>query len=224
MVNPNRFYTYAYLREDRTPYYIGKGTGNRAFIKGKKHFQPPKDKTRIIFLKKNLKEEEAFKHEKYMISVFGRKDLGTGILHNKTYGGEGCSGLVHNEKTRTKLSKLRKGKYVGKNHPSYGKKRTEETKEKFRRINTGENNPFYGRTHSDKTKSVMSERTQKWWKLTFSDGRIFIIFGITSWAKENGYDVGALRKLRSGKVKYHKDIISVEKLTHGDPTRSPIGL
>ena len=35
-----------------------------------------KDKSRIIFLKQNLTEEEAFKHEIYMIAVFGRKDLG----------------------------------------------------------------------------------------------------------------------------------------------------
>ena len=84
MVNPNRFYTYAYLREDKTPYYIGKGKNNRAYKKGKGEVYPPKDKSRIIFLKNNLTEEEAFKHEIYMISVFGRKDLGTGILHNKT--------------------------------------------------------------------------------------------------------------------------------------------
>ena len=96
MVNPNRFYTYAYLREDRTPYYIGKGQGNRIYSSNRT-INKPKDKSRIIFLKQNLTEEEAFKHEKYMISVFGRKDLGTGTLHNRTNGGDGISGYRHGE-------------------------------------------------------------------------------------------------------------------------------
>jgi hypothetical protein len=105
MVNPNRFYTYAYLREDRTPYYIGKGKGNRAFIKNRKGAKSPKDITRIIFLKQNITEEEAFKHEKYMIAVFGRKDLGTGILYNRTDGGEGSSGAIRTEKWKRNIIK-----------------------------------------------------------------------------------------------------------------------
>jgi hypothetical protein len=103
--NPYRFYTYAYLREDRTPYYIGKGTGDR--IKDKRRtIKPPKDKSRIILLKQNLTEEEAFRHEKYMIAVFGRKDLGTGILYNRTDGGEGTSNIIRDEnwKKNQKLS------------------------------------------------------------------------------------------------------------------------
>jgi hypothetical protein len=116
MVNLNRFYTYAYLREDRTPYYIGKGTGNRLYTKKKCEIYPPKDKSRIIYLKQNLTEEEAFKHEIYMISVFGRKDLGTGILHNRTDGGDGASNI--SEKTKKKLREAN----LGKNNPNYGKK------------------------------------------------------------------------------------------------------
>ena len=86
----NDFYTYAYLRTDRTPYYVGKGKGKRAYDSCH-NVKVPKDKDRIIFLKQNLSEDESFKHEIYMIDVFGRKDLGTGILRNMTNGGDGCS-------------------------------------------------------------------------------------------------------------------------------------
>jgi hypothetical protein len=94
------YYTYAYLREDRTPYYIGKGSGRRIYENKGRPCGKPKDKSRIIFLKQNLTEEEAFEHEIYMIAVFGRKDLGTGILYNKSDGGEGNSGYKHTEKNK----------------------------------------------------------------------------------------------------------------------------
>jgi hypothetical protein len=94
----SNFYTYAYLRKrDNTPYYVGKGNGRRAFVKHE-GISVPKDRSKIIFLKQNLTEEEAFKHEIYMISIFGRKDLGTGILLNRTNGGDGVSGHVKTKK------------------------------------------------------------------------------------------------------------------------------
>ena len=116
----NDYYTYAYLREDKTPYYIGKGRGNRIYDK-RRTIKPPKDKSLILFLKKGLTEAEAFKHEVYMIFVLGRKDLGTGILRNLTNGGEGSSGAVHSKEHRRKNSEARSGKYAGENHPNYGK-------------------------------------------------------------------------------------------------------
>jgi hypothetical protein len=102
------FYTYAYLREDRTPYYIGKGTRNRIHSTNRK-ISPPKDKSRIIFLKQNLTEEEAFRHEIYMIAVFGRKDNGTGILRNLTDGGEGTSGAIISEEIKKKAKERMSG-------------------------------------------------------------------------------------------------------------------
>ena len=101
MTERNDFYTYAYLREDGTPYYVGKGTGRR-WKKDHAVGIPPEE--RVLFLKTNLTEEEAHKHEIYMISVFGRKDLGTGILHNLTDGGEGCSGRIVTEEVRASIS------------------------------------------------------------------------------------------------------------------------
>ena len=175
MVNPNRFYTYAYLREDRTPYYIGKGSGKRIYCNTGRPCRKPKDKSRIIFLKQNLTEEEAFKHEIYMIDVFGRKDLKTGILLNKTNGGDGSSGVIVSEETRKKLSEKTKGK----NNPNYGKTHSKETKRKQsearkgkspskesnkKRSETlkGKNNHNYGKT-GEKNHNY----GKKWW----NDGR-----------------------------------------------------
>ena len=87
----SKFYTYAYLREDRTPYYIGKGSGMRAYVKYARYAKTPPEE-RILILKTNLTEEEAFRHEKYMIGVYKLKTEG-GLLHNRTYGGEGSSGV-----------------------------------------------------------------------------------------------------------------------------------
>ena len=139
------YYTYAYLREDKTPYYIGKGKGNRAYKKKRGKINPPKDKSRIIFLKQNLTEEQAFRHEIYMIAVFGRKDLGNGILHNRTDGGEGSSGWVPSEETRRKISEASKG-----NTYMLGKTLSEETKRKMSETRKG-------KTHSEETKKKQSE-------------------------------------------------------------------
>jgi hypothetical protein len=122
-------YTYAYLRKNRTPYYIGKGQKDRAYKKGKKEVRPPKDKSRIIFLKKNLTEEEAFRHEKYMIKVLGRIDLGTGILRNKTDGGEGARNCVRSEKTRKIISEKAKERY--KNNPNINPMFRADVREKW---------------------------------------------------------------------------------------------
>jgi len=108
------YYTYAYLREDGTPYYIGKGKGRRAFLKHSGFYPPSKE--RILFLKRNLTEEQAFNHEIYMIAVFGRKNLETGILHNKTDGGDGCSGKIMTEKDIENRRKGRLGKPLSESH------------------------------------------------------------------------------------------------------------
>ena len=112
---PNGFYIYAYLRDDGTPYYIGKGKGMRAWvshsIKGK-GAHTPKDKSRIYICESNLTELGAFALERRYIRWWGRKDLGTGILQNMSDGGQGTSGVkkIVSEETKQKISMANKGR------------------------------------------------------------------------------------------------------------------
>jgi hypothetical protein len=112
------YYVYAYIRSKDsetakagTPFYIGKGTGNRLYDK---HRIMPSDRRYIVKLEDNLTELGALALERRYILWWGRKDIGTGILQNMTDGGDGVLGAVQTEETRRKKSEALRGKNKGK--------------------------------------------------------------------------------------------------------------
>lgn len=143
------FYSYLWLREDGTPQYVGKGSGKRAF---KQHgfFHPPKDPALILIFPRAT-EAEAFATEIELIRNWGRLDIGTGCLYNRTPGGEdpprGClKGRKLSEAHKLKLAAAKRGKrgnHTGFTHSvetrqkmskprSHGWTLTEETKQRQR--------------------------------------------------------------------------------------------
>lgn len=111
------YYTYAWLREDMTPYYVGKGIDNRAYRshrRGDKYMSPP-SRDKVLFLKKNLTEFDAYKHENYIINILGLKSEG-GILINMSYGGEGSSGRKATEYCIQRSKETNLGKTLTEEH------------------------------------------------------------------------------------------------------------
>lgn len=166
----NQFYVYAYLREDGTPYYMGKD--KRAWTKAKNEIGKPTDISRIVILQENLTDTEAKEHEINLIKTYGRIDLGTGILRNKTNGGDGVrligkqNGMFGRTKEKHHIYGKKRPDMTGEHnpmhgkkreeHPAYGYKHTSESRDAIKlskvgvkRINfdqSGSKNPMYGKT------------------------------------------------------------------------------
>jgi len=139
-------FVYAYRDpETSTPFYIGKGQGNRHLYhlnEAKKQDTKDRNKHKINKIRsilkvgkepvieivaKNLNHDDAFELEEFLIQEIGRADKKAGPLTNLTNGGEGATGLDHS----------------GEKNPNYGK--------------IGEKSALFGRSHSEESKRKMSE-------------------------------------------------------------------
>ena len=124
--------------DEERPFYIGKtfSGSNRLrdhlFISKQKGHKTRRSNKIIKVLKRGeevlyeelgifTKEEEAFQEERRLISLLGRKDLGTGYLTNHTDGGEGPTGIIWSEESKERLSASQRGRVRPGNPDEFGK-------------------------------------------------------------------------------------------------------
>ncbi|QIG68662.1 Seg-like homing endonuclease protein [Rhizobium phage RHph_TM3_3_14B] len=157
-------YTYVWRDSSGVPFYVGKGTGRRAWstTQRSKEFKAVQSQggCSVEIVDYFIHESQAHAHEVELIKLYGRREFG-GSLVNKTDGGEGASGFVHTAETRAKISASLVGRagIMGRLHSEVtrrkiaeakrGKPRSEETRAKLSAAASG-------KTLSAETKAKMS--------------------------------------------------------------------
>jgi hypothetical protein len=118
----SRYYVYVYRYPNGVPFYIGEGSGKRAWYhlnEALKSSSVDKKVMKLSIIRKivasgydpiieiihsNLLESDAFELEEFLITEIGRRDLNTGPLANMTNGGEGSAGYIHSDASKKKIS------------------------------------------------------------------------------------------------------------------------
>jgi hypothetical protein len=162
--DPRRFYVYAFLREKdsargkrMSPYYIGKGCGNRAWSNLRRKALKPTDPSRIVILRQNLTEDDAYAWEVFYIAHYGRVDKNTGMLWNMTDGGDGVRG-----------STVSSPRFLGGKH-------SDVTRQKYSEARKGSGNPNYAKKHSQRALGIMRARKAKYlYQLIDKDKNVYM--------------------------------------------------
>lgn len=165
-----KFYVYFHKRPDGTIFYVGKGHGNRAWVKKSRnnHWNNVVNKHGgfdVEIVSENLTEQEAFAKERELIL-----ELGMDNLTNQTLGGISTTGYRHTEETRELQSKITQQRFednpewasaIMKNiqRLNYRQKYDEEYKREMSRIQK----EAYARL-SDEEKQQAIERKTAWMK------------------------------------------------------------
>jgi hypothetical protein len=152
----SEYCVYGHYGDDGICFYVGIGEKRRPtrFTRRSKFWNNyvnkhcVSGKPEVKIWHQNLTWEQAQEHERFWISIYGRRDNGTGCLVNLTDGGEGCLGLLHSEEAKLKISLAGKGKSK--------KSHSEETKLKMSLANKGKPPPNKGKPLSEETKSKIS--------------------------------------------------------------------
>jgi len=137
------FYVYVHRRaSDGSVFYVGKGTGNRAWQKASKrnnHWKRIVDKHGLIVevVESEYQNWYAMEREIQLIEFYGFENL-----CNQTHGGEGGGSRVWSDESRKKLSDSKKGKpnpciSGDKNHM-----KTQASKDKISALSKGKRHPW----------------------------------------------------------------------------------
>jgi group I intron endonuclease len=147
-------YTYSHNKPDGTPFYIGKGSGRRAFTKRTNPYWKnivAKYGYEVQILSHWDTEKEALNHEVLLIACM--KDMGIELC-NLTEGGEGATGYQHSEEYKASL----KGNTYGASTWGLtfkGKKHSEESRAKMSYMRIGNKNKL-GKKISEESKAKIS--------------------------------------------------------------------
>jgi len=146
-------------------------------------------KREILEVCKNKKEmdlQEIYWIEKMHANKRKYPNDGGMNLNAGGYGGDTLSNHPNKEEIGKKISEKSKGRLKGENHPNYGKRVSESTREKMRESHKGQNkgrkaseeqkinmskaqkgkqvgelNPMFGKTHSEESKEKMREKAKE---------------------------------------------------------------
>lgn len=163
-------YVYRHIRLDTNQvFYIGIGNDlkyqrSKSKYNRNKHWHNIVNKTpiKIDILFDEIDYDEAKSKEVEFISLYGRRDFGTGTLVNMTDGGEGCVGMIVSDDVKAKISLRNKGRKVSQETRDKislarkGFKHTDEVKRKIGEFKKGKKLPPREPV-SEETRRKMSE-------------------------------------------------------------------